>query len=102
MGRRWGPRVVTAWSSVALRRRTGVDADRRRQTGAQQPKGSVAVVDSDAHRNALDDLGKVAGRVFRGNDAEDCPRRRSEAQHAAGELAARNYVGDKARGLART
>src|SRR6516225_7331471 len=58
----------------SLRRRPGIDTDCRRQAGAQLAEPRVAVIEGDANRHALHDLGEISGRVLRRDHAEDRSR----------------------------
>ena len=61
----------------------------------------VAVVERDADRHALHDLGEVAGGVFRRDHAEDRPGARRQALDMAVEDLSRQHVGDDRRRLPR-
>src|ERR1700724_657998 len=68
--------------------------NRDRKAWPQFDKFSVSAVKLDAHRHALNDLGKIAGRILRRDDAELRTRCRREACDAAPKTDARQYVGN--------
>src|SRR5215470_15631673 len=69
--------------------RLGVDADDDRHAGAQQSLFRDVGWHRDAHRQALDDLGEIAGRVVRRQQREDRAGGRRDTDDAALKLAAR-------------
>jgi hypothetical protein len=81
--------------------RPGIDADRGRQARPQFAEARVSVIERDADRDALNDLGKVAGGVLRRDHAEDRPGARCQAEDMAVEDLARPHVGDHRRWLPR-
>ena len=65
-----------------------------RQAWPQFAEFSAIGFKSDAHRHPLNDLGKIAGRILRGDDAELRTRCRRDACDAATKTDARQYVGN--------
>src|SRR5580700_11502552 len=90
------PALRVLWRAWA-----GIDADRCRQTWAQLAEPRVAVIERDADRHALNDLGEIAGGVLRRDHAENRTGPRREAQHMAAKGLSRQHVGDHRRRLAR-
>ena len=80
----------------------GIDAYRRRQTGAQVTEPCVGIVERDADRHALNDLRKIAGGVFRRDHAENRTGAGRQALDMAVERLARQDVGYHRRRLARS
>src|ERR1700678_2004019 len=71
--------------------RLGVDGRLDRHAGAQQA-GEARVVQNDLHRDALNDLVEVAGRVVRRQQGECEPAGRRQAVDMTSHLDARETV----------
>src|SRR5437867_11786055 len=84
---------AVAMGGPAPSRTSAVIGGRHRRDDAharpQDVLGIGTAVDPNAHRDTLDDLGKVAGRVVWGQQGEPGARRRAQALDRAPELAAR-------------
>ena len=71
-----------------------------RKAWPQFAEFSVTTFKFDAHRHPLNDLGKIAGRILRWDDAELRTRCRREACDAAAKADAGQHVGNNFGGLA--
>src|SRR5579864_2183807 len=96
--RRWKP---ASPSLLDLPVGPRIDADRRRQTWTQLSEARVAVIERNAHRHALNDLGEVARGVFRRDHTEYRTGARRQALDMAVEGFARQHIGDDRRRLTR-
>ena len=74
--------------------------DRDRKAWPQFAEFSAIVFKFDAHRHTLNDLGEIAGRILRRDDAELRARGRREACDAAAKADAGQHVGNNFGGLA--
>jgi hypothetical protein len=77
-----------------------VHINRNRKAWPQFAEFRAIVFKFDAHRHPLNDLGKIAGRILRRDDAELRTRCRREACDAAPKADAGQHVGNNFGGLA--
>src|SRR5437762_12725860 len=80
MASRGEPERAPRWPSTRSR---NVDFRVHREADAQRVTGKLLRVEGDAHRQALDDLDPVAGRVLRRDQSERRPGAASKAGDSA-------------------
>src|SRR5579864_2947431 len=95
---RWRPASPSLLDLVGGSR---IDPDGRRQAWTQLSEARVAVIERNAHRHALNDLGEVAGGVFRRDHAEHRTGAWRQALDVAVEGFTRQHIGDHRRRLTR-
>jgi len=81
---------------------TPVHTNRDREAWPQFAEFSAIVFEFDAHLHPLDDLGEIAGRILRRDDAELRARGRREACNATTKTDTRQHVGNDFNRLARS